>query len=201
MEVLPTTRQTYCQAAQVLGNAFVDDPISVAVYKNFSPARRVRALTTDFSIELLICIRKGYPIQVEEDGKIVAAALIYPPGTYPLPATDQWSILFKSILGNGFYDVRGWVKWLKEVDKNHPGEAHFYLEYLGVEPGYQRKGFGSCILTHLTAKADDLGVGCYLENANPRNIPLYKRFGFQIMSEKEIIGIPSWFMWRPPGKP
>jgi GNAT superfamily N-acetyltransferase len=197
MEVLPTTQQTYRQAALVLGKAFEDEPVSVAVYKKFSPAKRVQALTVDFSAELLICIRKGYPIQINEDGRTVAAAVIYPPGTYPLSVIDEWLILLKSILGNGLYDIRGWLKWLNEVDKNHPAEAHYYLEYLGVEPGYQGKGFGSCILKHLIAKADELGVGCYLENANPRNVPFYQHFGFQIIREKEIIGIPSWFMWRP----
>jgi hypothetical protein len=43
-------------------------------------------------------------------------------------------------------------------------------------------------------------VGCYLENANPRNTSFYQRFGFQIVSEKEIIGLPAWFMWRPAQK-
>lgn len=198
MQVLSTTRHTYLQAAQVLGRAFTDDPVSVAVYKNFPPIKRERALTVDFSVELLLCIRKGYPIEVNEQGRLVAAAVIYPPGIYPLPAYDQWLILLKSILANGWYDIRGYIKWLDEVDKVHPNEAHFYLEYLGVDPEYQGRGFGSSILQHLSNRADERGVGCYLENANPRNLALYQRFGFQIIGEKEIIGIPSWFMWRPP---
>jgi GNAT superfamily N-acetyltransferase len=198
MEVLPTTQQTYREVARVLGRAFGNEAVSVAVYKNFLPEKRIRALTLDFSAELLICIHKGYPIQVNEDGKIVAAAVIYPPGSYPLPAIDQWIILLKSILGNGLYDFRGWVKWLDEIDKNHPTEAHFYLEYIGVEPGYQGKGYGSLILEHLINKADNLGVGCYLETADARNLSFYQHFGFQIKDEKEIIGIPTWFMWRQP---
>jgi ribosomal protein S18 acetylase RimI-like enzyme len=197
-EVLPTTRQSYRQAAQVLGRAFVDDPVSVAVYRNFSPDRRVRALTVDFTAEVLLCVRKGYPLQVNGDGTVNAAAVVYPPGAYPLPVSDQWMLLIKSILGNGFYDIRGWMQWLEEVDKIHPNEPHYYLEYLGVEPELQGKGLGSTILQQLVSKADEERVGCYLENANPRNTSFYQRFGFQIITEKEIIGIPSWFMWRPP---
>ena len=197
-EVLPTTHQSYRQAAQVLGRAFVDDPVSVVVYRNFSPARLVHALTVDFTAELLVCVRKGYPLQVNEDGKVLTAAVIYPPGGYPLPASDQWLMLIKSLLGNGFYNVGGWLRWLNEVDKFHPREPHYYLEYLGVEPELQGKGLGSAILQHLTVKVDEEKVGCYLENANPRNLPFYQRFGFQIIAEKEIIGTPCWFMWRPP---
>ena len=197
-EIIHTTRHSYRQAAQVLGRAFVDDPVSVAVYRNFSPARLVHALTVDFTAELLVCVRKGYPLQVNEDGKVLAAAVIYPPGGYPLPASDQWLLLIKSLLGNGFYNVGGWLRWLSEVDKVHPRDPHYYLEYLGVEPEQQGMGLGSAILRHLTGRADEEKVGCYLENANPRNLPFYQRFGFQIIAEKEIIGTPSWFMWRPP---
>ena len=132
--------------------------------------------------------------------RIVGAAVIYPPGAYPLPKLDQWRIQLRSILGNGWYNIRGWLTWLNEVDKYRPREPHYYLEYLGVEPGYQGQGFGSCILNHLIAKADEQGIGCYLENANPRNVPFYQRSGFQIQREMDIIGIPSWFMWRPPNK-
>jgi ribosomal protein S18 acetylase RimI-like enzyme len=199
MKVIPTTQQTYRPAARVLGNAFADDPVSVAVYKNYSSEKRIRALTVDFLIEIPVCIRRGYPIQVNEAGRTVAAAVIYPPGGYPLPVIEQWLIQLKSILANGWYNIRGWLAWLHEVDKNHPSEAHYYLEYLGVEPGSQGQGFGSCILKHLIAKADEHHVGCYLENANPRNVPFYQRYGFQIVREMEIIGIPAWLMWRPPG--
>jgi hypothetical protein len=132
----PTTIQSYRQAAQVLGRAFVEDPVSVALYRNYSSERRIRALTTDFTAEVLLCVRKGSPIQVNEDGNLLAAAVIYPPGTYPLSTWDQSMLLIKSILGNGLYDIRSWIKWLDEVDKNHPTKAHYYLEYLGVELGY-----------------------------------------------------------------
>jgi ribosomal protein S18 acetylase RimI-like enzyme len=198
-QVLPTTRQSSRQAAQVLARAFVDDPVTVACFQNFSPDKRISALMVDFTAELSVCIRRGYPLQVNGDGKVIASAVIYPPGAYPLPVLDQWLLLIKSILGNGFYDLRPWMRWLAEVDKLHPAEPHYYLEYLGVEPEQQGKAVGSAILRDLASKADEEQVGCYLENANPRNIPFYQRCGFQIINEKEIIGIPSWFMWRAAG--
>jgi ribosomal protein S18 acetylase RimI-like enzyme len=195
----PITSLSSSQAAEVLGRAFVDDPVSVAVYQNFSAERRERALFNDFTEEIPLCIRKGNPIQVNQGGKVVAAAVIYPPGAYPLPAYDSWKLLLKSILMNGLYNIRSWIKWLNQVDKYHPTEAHYYLEYLGVDPVHQGKGFGSLLLKTMTLRADEVGVGCYLENANPRNISFYQKSGFQIIREMEIIGLPAWFMWRPPG--
>ena len=196
--VTPTTTQSYQQAAQVLARAFVDDPVTIASFPKFSSERRVKALVVDFSSELLLCIKKGCPLEVSEAGKVIASAVIYPPGTYPLPAWDGWMLLLKSFLGNGFYDIRSWMKWLQEVDKIRPSEPHFYLEYLGVEPEQQGKAVGSTLLRSLAQMGDDKQVGCYLENANPRNLPFYQRFGFQVILNKDIIDIPTWFMWRSP---
>lgn len=89
------------------------------------------------------------------------------------------------------------MQWLKETEKHHPTQAHFYLEYLAVNPEQQGKGYGSVLLRHLTDRADEMGVGCYLENANPRNVIFYQRAGFTEITELEIIGIHSWLMWRP----
>jgi len=197
-EVLPTTRQSYRQAAQVLGRAFADEPVSVAVLKKFTLEGRIRALTNDFSDEILLCLQKGYPLHISEAGKVNAAAVIYPPGAYPLPGASQWLLLLKSFIKNGFYDIRDWIHWLDEVEKIHPKKPHYYLEYIGVEPLLQGKSFGSAIMQHLIGKADEMCVGCYLENANPNNLAFYKRFAFKVIAEKEILGIPAWFMWRDP---
>ncbi len=201
LQVTPITRQTYRQAAFVLGKAFVDEPVTMAVYRNFSAEQRVRALTADFSAELAVCLRKGYPVQISDEGKLVAAAVIYAPGAFPLPWFDQWKILLQSVLNNGLYDVRSWLVWLGAVDRFHPADAHYYLLYLGVDPPYQGKGYGSYIMEHLLAKADEEEVGCYLENTRRINLSFYQRFGFKVIKEKEIIGFPAWFMWREPSCP
>ncbi len=197
-QISPITRQSYRQAAEVLARAFVDDPVSVVTFRNYDPIQRVKALRVDFTAELLECVRRGYPIQAVESEQIVASAAIYPPGTYPLPAWVQLKLLAKSILGNGFYDIRSWLTWLEEVDKLRPASPHYYLEYLGVDTGYQGRGFGSRILRHLAERADEAGVGCYLENANSLNLTFYQRAGFRVVEQREIIGVRVWLMWREP---
>lgn len=201
VQICPITQHNYLQAVKVLAGAFVDDPISVAVYPKFSIPRRIDALQVDFKAEVRLCMRRGYPILAQEDSVVLGAAVIYAPGGYPFSRVDQWKLLLSSILGNGLYNVRDWMHWLDEVDKHHPAEPHFYLEYIAVEPGYQGMGVGSALLQHLVDKADGMHVGCYLENTNPRNVNLYQRFGFNIIDQEEIIGVPNWFMWRPPAIP
>jgi len=39
-------------------------------------------------------------------------------------------------------------------------------------------------------EADRQGLPTYLQSTNPRNIPLYQRFGFKIVKEVGAAGIP-----------
>jgi GNAT superfamily N-acetyltransferase len=61
----------------------------------------------------------------------------------------------------------------------HPSESHWYLPMIGVEPGRQGSGIGSALLQHTLATCDEDGLPAYLESTNPKNIPLYERFGFE----------------------
>jgi GNAT superfamily N-acetyltransferase len=195
-KILPVTQGSCRESAEVLGRAFADEPVSKAIYKGFTSEKRIKNLTTDFAAEMEVCVRRGCPLQISEDGKMVAAAAIFPPGAYPLPWVEQARITIKSIIGHDFYDIRPWWSWLAEIEKIHPHEPHFYFEYLGVLPEYQGKGYGTAIMQHITAQADEAHFPCYLETASTEAVPLYKRFGFEVIEEKEIIGVHTWFMWR-----
>jgi ribosomal protein S18 acetylase RimI-like enzyme len=61
----------------------------------------------------------------------------------------------------------------------HPNEPHWYLSMIGVEPSRQGSGVGSALLQHTLATCDADGLPAYLESTNPKNIPLYERFGFE----------------------
>jgi GNAT superfamily N-acetyltransferase len=87
---------------------------------------------------------------------------------------------------------------LAAIEKKHPAEPHYYLEFVGIDTPFQGKGLGSLLLQRLVGWADEESMGCHLETGNPRNVPLYRRFGFQTTAEEEIIGVHTWFMWRPP---
>jgi ribosomal protein S18 acetylase RimI-like enzyme len=200
MNIQPVTGQTYRQAACLLGRAFMTDPVSIAAYKDFSSERMLRSLTNDFRAEMRICLRKAYPIQVSDGNNLFGVAVIYLPGQYPLPRLAKWRLLIQSYLQNGFYDLRDWTSWLTEVERHHPLEPHYYLEYIGVEPGYQGQGVGSAMLRHLITMADEAQAGCHLENANPKNLPIYEHFGFQVSQQIEVIGLTTWLMWRSPAK-
>jgi len=54
---------------------------------------------------------------------------------------------------------------------------------IGVEPLSQGKGYGSALLKRGLEVCDRDHVAAYLEATNPANIPLYRRFGFEVVGE------------------
>lgn len=63
----------------------------------------------------------------------------------------------------------------------HPHEPHWYLTMLGVDPARQGRGLGSLMLKHTLRRVDETGLPAYLESSNPKNVPLYERFGFEVL--------------------
>jgi ribosomal protein S18 acetylase RimI-like enzyme len=89
----------------------------------------------------------------------------------------------------------------KAMDATHPMERpHDYLWFLGVTPAAQGHGVGSRLLQAHTAELDARNRAGFLETATPRNVPLYQRFGFQIIAEYRpgADGPTCWAMWRDP---
>jgi ribosomal protein S18 acetylase RimI-like enzyme len=63
----------------------------------------------------------------------------------------------------------------------HPEAPHWYLAMIGVDPARQGRGYGSAILKESLRRCDEDGVMAYLESSNPKNVPLYERYGFEVM--------------------
>ncbi|MFN6944639.1 MAG: GNAT family N-acetyltransferase [Cytophagaceae bacterium] len=91
--------------------------------------------------------------------------------------------------------------FFEQMDRAHPKEPCWYLPLLGVDPFRQNEGQGSKLLRHALHMIDQEGMPAYLESSNPRNIPLYERFGFQVSGELKSGNSPSMYpMFRKPQK-
>ena len=84
--------------------------------------------------------------------------------------------------------------------RHHPAEPHYYLHAIGVRRNCQGLGVGSALLKHVTRRCDAENMPAYLESSTPRNVPLYRRHGFEVIGEEPIGrgGPPLCFMWREP---
>ena len=68
---------------------------------------------------------------------------------------------------------------LEQAGSFHPEEPHWYLPLIGVDPIEQGRGCGSALLRVGLSRCDADRLPAYLESTNPKNIPLYERYGFE----------------------
>ncbi len=108
-----------------------------------------------------------------------AAALWLPPGVGPdeeAVATVMQEGVDPELQGDA-------LALLEQAGASHPPVPHWYLPAIGVEPMFQGKGYGSVLLARGLEVCDRGHVAAYLEATNSANIPLYQRFGFEVVGE------------------
>ncbi len=77
-----------------------------------------------------------------------------------------------------------------EMSRGHPEEPHWFLPLIAVDPFVRGAGAGSALMAYGLAACDRDGVPAYLDSTHPRNIPLYERFGFELVRTIKIGGHP-----------
>lgn len=77
-----------------------------------------------------------------------------------------------------------------KMDAGHPEENHWYLPMIGVDTFRQNEGIGTELMRNALERTDSEGLPAYLESSNPRNIPLYRRCGFQELGEIRVADSP-----------
>lgn len=194
----PTTagRVEIMDAANDLAAAFVDDPL----FNWFMRADRARDAARQRFFKVILK-EIAFP-----DGRIQrpaggGAAAVWIPfeklGAQPLHRELRGLPMLLNATGLGRFGRL--LALRKAMDAAHPmATPHEYLWFLGVRPDAQGHGVGSRLLQAETARLDGLGRAAFLETATPRNVPLYQRHGFKVMTEyRPASDAPLvWAMWR-----
>lgn len=88
---------------------------------------------------------------------------------------------------------------LAQMGAYHPDEPHWYLPMIGVDTPQQGKGYGSALLKKSLERVDTDNLKAYLESTNPKNVPLYQRYGFEVLGTIQVGSSPPLFpMLREP---
>jgi GNAT superfamily N-acetyltransferase len=116
-----------------------------------------------------------------------AAAMWLPPGVEPDSAR------LKAIAGQHAPPERqgDMARVFEQMDRFHPHEPCWYLPVIGVDPTSQGRGYGSALLRYALEQIDRAGAPAYLESSNPRNLPLYERFGFEAVGSIQAGSSPT----------
>ena len=186
------------QAAQVISQAFVDDPLISFTLP--LKATRIKTLVKFFRVygEVSIKNKRGYGVGDPLQG------VAY----WKFPEQDSMSISVKS-LGKflpllftfypiGLFRAKAVLNQIDAMHKKYADEPHFYLDNIGVLESARGKGLSSRLIRPFMEMADSQKVIMYTDTATCANVTLYEHFGFKCMEECHIqkTGITVWALRR-----
>lgn len=101
----------------------------------------------------------------------------------------------------GFNRLMAFSDRVDELHVQHLSVPHTYLFFIGVDPGYQGKGYAARLIRPMLERLDAKGMPCYLNTQNEKNAGLYQHFGFRVVDRQMIPGssIMHTAMVRDPG--
>lgn len=187
--------------ADVLADAFLDDPVMGWAFDSTVRRRRLRAMW-GFLAERSYVPTGDATVLVDDAAESAGSAI---------PAAALWARSDRRS-GDAFWDAHG-AEFAAALEgdlerlgslsavmaEHHPGDPHYYLLAIGVVSTAQGRGLGTRLAAPTLDRADTEGLGCYLEATSPRSRDLYRRWGFEVTGEFSAPdGPPLWAMWRPP---
>lgn len=185
------------RAAETLAAAFQDDPVTTWIGRK--DVRRDAGRRAMFHHLVSVLGLGGDEMWIAPDYS--AAALWVPPAQADLkiPVMEELRLLRTLVAFTGWSGLGRANAFRKAADHHHPkDQPHFYLMSIGVDPRFQGQGLGSAILAATLAHVDAQHLPAYLESSNAKNVPLYRRHGFEVTSEFRPVDTapPLWGMWR-----
>ncbi|MGZ4393708.1 MAG: GNAT family N-acetyltransferase [Gaiellaceae bacterium] len=186
-------------ASLLLARAFAGDPF--IGYFLADRRRRRFALPPFFRAVLHELAASDALYACEADGRLAGAAAWSPPELSAAPkrskllaraASAEVHTLFPRAaprMRSGF----------GALGAHHPPVPHWYLAFVGIEPGQQRRGLGRGLLAPVLERADAAAITCYLETPFPDTRAFYQRLGFEDTDQlRPVAGAPPiWTMTRP----
>ncbi len=189
--------------AAVLGRAFAE----YEFLRHYFPdeAQRHAVADTFVFLALSVCLKYGEAYATSERMEGVAGWL--PPGKAPFGIRQiirsvPLRVLFR-FGRQGAGRMQAYGRFVDNLHRKLLPYPHWYLQVIGVDPAYQGKGFSSQLLRPMLEHIDRERTPCALDTNIDKNVAIYRRFGFDVISENKLPGTPvtSFLMLRKPPTP
>ena len=189
-----TDADVEAMAAQ-LATTFLDDPVTSHIFNRAS--RREAGLRAFFRTQMRADYLPFGGCYTTDDH---SGAAIWAPAGKPLLTGLKGILTMFPVLPYVAHNFVTTVRMLNLVEGMHPHEPHWYLASLGTAVDRQGTGIGSALMRPVLEHCDADGLPCYLESSKERNVPFYRRHGFEVVEEVRLPadGPPIWAMWRDP---
>ena len=185
-------------AANILKQAFFTDPLLNYIYGDEieKPGKLNWFFRVTFRLVALYC-------DCLSTAEQIGVLMMLPP--------DQANMTIDKMVRSGLWAApfkMGWASFSRMMtfmdfaEKEHKAATssdHYYIMTVGVLPERQGAGIGKKLMVKALELVDANPMPCYLETQNQTNFPFYQRFGFDVVSDKEMPngGLHNWGMLRP----
>jgi len=199
-ELVRLTLKERDAGAGVLGRAFSE----YEVLRYYFPEETQRHAVADTFVFIGLAVCLGYGEAYATSAKMEGVAAWLPPGKAPF---GGWQILrsvpFPILLRfarQGANRLRSFGAYVDRLHRKLVPYPHWYLQVIGVDPAYHGQGFSSRLVRPVLERIDQEGMPCFLETNVDKNVAIYRRFGFEVISEDKLPGTPvtSFAMLRKP---
>lgn len=145
--------------------------------------KRVDRITRLMDYSFNVCNEFG-EVWISDDQQ-ACALILFPDKKRSSFRTLLWDIkLALSVIG--LDRVSAVLKREAMIKANHPKESIAYLWFIGVNPQLQGKGVGSAFIQEVIQECERKKRPIYLETSMEKNLPFYKKFGFEIFQSLKL---------------
>ena len=94
--------------------------------------------------------------------------------------------------------MQAYGKYVDNLHRKLVPYPHWCLQIIGVDPVYQGQGLSNRLVSPVLERIDREQMPCFVETNSEKNVIIYRRFGFEVISEDNIPGteLTSFAMLR-----
>ncbi len=191
--VAPLPAARLAEGALLAAWAMADNPVHVAA---LGPDLRRRVEVMHRAFGVLLDSPDRHVLGAWYEDHLVGIAA-HTSADHCRPDRSQW-LRFPPTLARAGIRAPRLLWWLAAWSRRDPDIPHCHLGPVAVDPLVRGKGVGSRLLADHVERLDVGEETGYLETDKAANVRLYRRFGFEVVACANVLGVPNWFMVRPP---
>ena len=184
-------------AAALLAHGMRDNPLHVKVF-GADPDHRERHLLRFHGHLVAYVHSHGAVLGAYVQGELIGVLGIMEPGGCRPAMMDALRFARVIVASNPPTGVVRILRWLATWARNDLAGPHWHIGPMAVHPVYRRRGIGRRLMIHCCQHIDALAATAYLETDLAINVAFYETLGFLVIKQEVVLGVPNWFMTRPP---
>lgn len=186
------------EAVRVVSYSMRDNPMNVHAFGIEDVGQRALSLVRFFKPVLRGLHKRGAIMGAFHDNALVGVCGMAPPGSCQPTLLETVNVLPSLVFGRPVGAVMRVLRWTGKWARRDPTRPHWHLGPVAVDPDLQGQGIGGAMLSAFCERMDQEHALSYLETDKLENVGFYQKFGFRVIEQAPVLGIPNWFMSRPP---